>query len=191
LFLHENVTDHEVFLIEDTEPNEHYNTVVSFNMLRFYFYISQVQREPSEPGKGCYWSLDPHCMAMFDSGSFLRRRRRYRRHRPSAALLPCNPCFITSSIAVNLIPVTLPYSWYQSVGSNVGTVGDTGVCSRPLTSLSSCRQHKRSLSLFSVGCRSVTSELLSSKKDSEAFLLGSANCKHEVKKGFRIVDILS
>ncbi|KQK79177.1 forkhead box E3 [Amazona aestiva] len=32
----------------------------------------KVPREPGRPGKGNYWTLDPHARDMFESGSFLR-----------------------------------------------------------------------------------------------------------------------
>ncbi|XP_072373552.1 forkhead box protein E1 [Scyliorhinus torazame] len=39
----------------------------------------KIPREPGRPGKGNYWALDPGAEDMFDSGSFLRRRRRFKR----------------------------------------------------------------------------------------------------------------
>lgn len=36
-------------------------------------------REPGNPGKGNFWTLDPLAEDMFDNGSFLRRRKRYKR----------------------------------------------------------------------------------------------------------------
>ncbi|XP_064357500.1 forkhead box protein E1 [Dromaius novaehollandiae] len=64
----------------------------------------KVPREPGRPGKGNYWTLDPHARDMFESGSFLRRRKRFKRSdlstypafladRPAAAcrLLPPPP----------------------------------------------------------------------------------------------------
>ncbi|XP_014650927.1 PREDICTED: forkhead box protein D4-like 1 [Ceratotherium simum simum] len=42
----------------------------------------KIPREPGHPGKGNYWSLDPASQDMFDNGSFLRRRKRFKRHRP-------------------------------------------------------------------------------------------------------------
>ncbi|NXM66070.1 FOXE1 protein, partial [Serilophus lunatus] len=39
----------------------------------------KVPREPGRPGKGNYWMLDPHARDMFESGSFLRRRKRFKR----------------------------------------------------------------------------------------------------------------
>uniref|UniRef100_A0A0N4YZZ0 Fork-head domain-containing protein n=1 Tax=Parastrongyloides trichosuri TaxID=131310 RepID=A0A0N4YZZ0_PARTI len=40
----------------------------------------KIPREPGNPGKGNYWSLDPKAEDMFDNGSFLRRRKRFKRH---------------------------------------------------------------------------------------------------------------
>uniref|UniRef100_A0A8C6TR46 Forkhead box E1 n=1 Tax=Neogobius melanostomus TaxID=47308 RepID=A0A8C6TR46_9GOBI len=39
----------------------------------------KIPREPGRPGKGNYWSLDPNAEDMFESGSFLRRRKRFKR----------------------------------------------------------------------------------------------------------------
>lgn len=39
----------------------------------------KIPREPGNPGKGNYWMLDPNSEDMFDNGSFLRRRKRYKR----------------------------------------------------------------------------------------------------------------
>ncbi|KAB1268335.1 Forkhead box protein D3 [Camelus dromedarius] len=40
----------------------------------------KIPREPGNPGKGNYWTLDPQSEDMFDNGSFLRRRKRFKRH---------------------------------------------------------------------------------------------------------------
>ncbi|XP_034025464.1 LOW QUALITY PROTEIN: forkhead box protein D5 [Thalassophryne amazonica] len=42
----------------------------------------KIPREPGNPGKGNYWSLDPASEDMFDNGSFLRRRKRFKRNPP-------------------------------------------------------------------------------------------------------------
>lgn len=39
----------------------------------------KVPREPGNPGKGNYWTMDPDAEDMFDNGSFLRRRKRFKR----------------------------------------------------------------------------------------------------------------
>ncbi|VDM34841.1 unnamed protein product [Hydatigera taeniaeformis] len=40
----------------------------------------KVPREPGNNGKGNYWTLDPNSKGMFEHGSFLRRKKRYKRH---------------------------------------------------------------------------------------------------------------
>ncbi|XP_014250364.1 forkhead box protein D3-like [Cimex lectularius] len=46
----------------------------------------KIPREPGNPGKGNYWTLDPMAEDMFDNGSFLRRRKRYKRQPPEFML---------------------------------------------------------------------------------------------------------
>eukprot|EP00061_Rhincodon_typus_P002015 g16383.t1 len=51
----------------------------------------KMPREPGNPGKGSYWILDPASEDMFENGSFLRRRRRFKRQNQresSDCLLP-------------------------------------------------------------------------------------------------------
>ncbi|XP_010706764.1 forkhead box protein C1-A, partial [Meleagris gallopavo] len=38
----------------------------------------KVPRDDKKPGKGSYWTLDPDSYNMFENGSFLRRRRRFK-----------------------------------------------------------------------------------------------------------------
>lgn len=48
----------------------------------------KIPREPGNPGKGNYWTLDPASEDMFDNGSFLRRRKRFKRpqhHSPTSS----------------------------------------------------------------------------------------------------------
>ncbi|KAJ1169981.1 hypothetical protein NDU88_001862 [Pleurodeles waltl] len=46
----------------------------------------KIPREPGNPGKGNYWTLDPESADMFDNGSFLRRRKRFKRQQASELL---------------------------------------------------------------------------------------------------------
>ncbi|XP_060072636.1 forkhead box protein D3-like [Ylistrum balloti] len=48
----------------------------------------KIPREPGNPGKGNYWTLDPSSEDMFDNGSFLRRRKRYKRSTPDVMQQP-------------------------------------------------------------------------------------------------------
>ncbi|XP_067838426.1 forkhead box protein D5-B-like [Heptranchias perlo] len=47
----------------------------------------KIPREPGNPGKGNYWTLDPASEDMFDNGSFLRRRKRFKRHHHQTELM--------------------------------------------------------------------------------------------------------
>ena len=52
----------------------------------------KMAREPGNPGKGNFWTLDPMAQDMFDNGSFLRRRKRYKRpHLVPAPAAPLPP----------------------------------------------------------------------------------------------------
>uniref|UniRef100_A0A8C5WE14 Fork-head domain-containing protein n=1 Tax=Leptobrachium leishanense TaxID=445787 RepID=A0A8C5WE14_9ANUR len=42
----------------------------------------KIPREPGDPGKGNYWTLHPESKHMFDSGSLLRRKSRFKRQTP-------------------------------------------------------------------------------------------------------------
>ncbi|CAF1336764.1 unnamed protein product [Rotaria sp. Silwood1] len=80
----------------------------------------KIPRSPGNPGKGNYWTLDPASENMFDNGSFLRRRKRFKRlnqhhstyfHHgpPSFPLLPLP--FVPMKRYVPLIlPSSLPVS---------------------------------------------------------------------------------
>ncbi|MEJ1273343.1 forkhead box B2 [Cricetulus griseus] len=44
----------------------------------------KIPRRPDQPGKGSFWALHPDCGDMFENGSFLRRRKRFKPpHLPS------------------------------------------------------------------------------------------------------------
>ncbi|KAE8636003.1 hypothetical protein XENTR_v10002809 [Xenopus tropicalis] len=47
----------------------------------------KIPREPGNPGKGNYWTLDPESADMFDNGSFLRRRKRFKRQQAPELVL--------------------------------------------------------------------------------------------------------
>lgn len=58
-------------------------------------------REPGSPGKGSYWSLHPASTGMFLNGSFLRRRRRFKRPpqpAPAGILLLPPPCPLVQAL---------------------------------------------------------------------------------------------
>ena len=47
----------------------------------------KVPRDDKKPGKGSYWSLDPESYNMFDNGSYLRRRRRFKKEGKEGEIL--------------------------------------------------------------------------------------------------------
>ncbi|KAG9335927.1 hypothetical protein JZ751_003484 [Albula glossodonta] len=47
----------------------------------------KMPREPGNPGKGNYWTLDPNSSDMFENGSFLRRRKRFKRQQSRFGML--------------------------------------------------------------------------------------------------------
>uniref|UniRef100_A0A3B3T1L9 Forkhead box E3 n=1 Tax=Paramormyrops kingsleyae TaxID=1676925 RepID=A0A3B3T1L9_9TELE len=60
----------------------------------------KIPREPGRPGKGNYWTLDPAAEDMFDNGSFLRRRKRFKRTDVSTY-----PGYVQNSSAFTPTPV--------------------------------------------------------------------------------------
>ncbi|XP_078253028.1 forkhead box protein E1 [Rhinoraja longicauda] len=65
----------------------------------------KVPREPGRPGKGNYWALDPAADDMFESGSFLRRRKRFKRSDMSTY-----PSYIQEPNVFSPVPASRPYS---------------------------------------------------------------------------------
>lgn len=124
----------------------------------------KIPREPGNPGKGNYWTLDPASEDMFDNGSFLRRRKRYKRQHPDpmrepsafmAATDPYGHHFIYGHAGVHPLPyhyvsplpppVPLPLpqvgnlnlmnSFPLSLASTVVSSGNSTVSTRPVFSI--------------------------------------------------------
>jgi hypothetical protein len=68
--------------IMDNFPYYRNNTQRWQNSLRhnlsFNDCFIKIPRRPDRPGKGAYWALHPRCVDMFENGSFLRRRKRFK-----------------------------------------------------------------------------------------------------------------
>jgi forkhead box protein, other len=62
--------------ITDRFPYYRKNTQRWQNSLRHN--LIKVPRRPDRPGKGAYWTLHPQAFDMFENGSLLRRRRRFK-----------------------------------------------------------------------------------------------------------------
>ena len=68
--------------IKDNFPYYRKNTQRWQNSLRhnlsFNDCFIKIPRRPDKPGKGAYWTLHPKALAMFENGSLLRRRKRFK-----------------------------------------------------------------------------------------------------------------
>lgn len=68
--------------ITDRFPYYRMNTQRWQNSLRhnlsFNDCFIKIPRHPNKSGKGAYWTLHPQAFGMFENGSFLRRRKRFR-----------------------------------------------------------------------------------------------------------------
>ncbi|XP_022165618.1 fork head domain-containing protein FD4-like isoform X1 [Myzus persicae] len=77
--------------ISDRFPYYRKNTQRWQNSLRhnlsFNDCFMKIPRRPNQPGKGAYWTLHPHALDMFENGSFLRRRKRFKLPAADRALL--------------------------------------------------------------------------------------------------------
>lgn len=117
----------------------------------------KIPREPGNPGKGNYWSLDPASEDMFDNGSFLRRRKRFKRSRPDfckdgLVLYPYNSPYCVSRRAMAQ-PARLGYPFfpYQTVP---GVAGSEAPESR--LGLAEPKMQKCSFSIDSIMAKSNT-----------------------------------
>ena len=68
------------------EQNKKWQNSIRHNLTLNDCFI-KLPREPGKPGKGNYWTLDPAAEDMFDNGSFLRRRKRFKRTESEKAYL--------------------------------------------------------------------------------------------------------
>uniref|UniRef100_I3KXG9 Forkhead box D1 n=1 Tax=Oreochromis niloticus TaxID=8128 RepID=I3KXG9_ORENI len=104
----------------------------------------KIPREPGNPGKGNYWTLDPESADMFDNGSFLRRRKRFKRQQtqdllrehntflPAAAAYGYGPHSHSHSGTIIPAPSLMPTStttdltrsrFYPQLSSSLGSAG--------------------------------------------------------------------
>lgn len=87
----------------------------------------KIPREPGNPGKGNYWTLDPLAEDMFDNGSFLRRRKRYKRPSPNLMLRDHHASAMVASFLSqenyqhSLFNSNLhsPYSYMPGISNNI------------------------------------------------------------------------
>uniref|UniRef100_A0A8C6XLC8 Forkhead box B2 n=1 Tax=Naja naja TaxID=35670 RepID=A0A8C6XLC8_NAJNA len=73
----------------------------------------KIPRRPDQPGKGSFWALHPDCGDMFENGSFLRRRKRFKVPRPEPhmpAAADSAAAVAAAAAAVGRLPQFQPYS---------------------------------------------------------------------------------
>ncbi|XP_020372683.2 forkhead box protein D2-like [Rhincodon typus] len=75
----------------------------------------KMAREPGNPGKGNYWTLDPNSADMFDNGSFLRRRKRFKRQPHIGVLRGHTPLHPALSYSPYGYGVQLPSTGYPAL----------------------------------------------------------------------------
>lgn len=75
--IYQFIMDHFPFYRENTQR---WQNSLRHN-LSFNDCFVKIPRRPDQPGKGSLWALHPDCGTMFENGSFLRRRKRFRSQR--------------------------------------------------------------------------------------------------------------
>ncbi|XP_050446757.1 uncharacterized protein LOC126849181 [Cataglyphis hispanica] len=105
----------------------------------------KVPRGPHRPGKGAYWALHPAALSMFENGSLLRRRKRFKLHKPDKELLKSELQALASAMPPPLPPPPPPppQPQPQSHAEPVGSTGgiDTGATC-PSNGLSLANLHR-------------------------------------------------
>lgn len=92
----------------------------------------KVPRDEGNTGKGNYWTLDPKSEGMFTNGSFLRRRKRYKRTPSplsSVGIIDLSPTSCSSSPSPS---VAISFQHQQS-DSHVWAIQPPLVCSTPMS----------------------------------------------------------
>lgn len=94
----------------------------------------KVPREPGNPGKGNFWTLDPLAEDMFDNGSFLRRRKRYKRTTmdhglafPQSVFNPFTPFWVRKPVPIFPIQFGMGGSEANAAAIGVGNFISSGL----------------------------------------------------------------
>lgn len=156
----------------------------------------KIPREPGNPGKGNYWTLDPLAEDMFDNGSFLRRRKRYKRPSPNLMLRDHSASAMVASFLSHqenyqhgLFAHGLhhsPYSYLPSIPSSLAS----GIPMLPPMDLSRLSLGHLGLLPQSTICKPVPVQPngLTSASDNEDF--GATDIAKKSKNGFSIDSII-
>ncbi|XP_077441212.1 forkhead box protein E3 [Vanacampus margaritifer] len=117
----------------------------------------KIPREPGRPGKGNYWTLDPAAEDMFDNGSFLRRRKRFKRTDVSTY-----PGYIQSSSAFTPTPMgrpSYPNTLYAGIGSGYAASSPHPAMLHYQTSAGVCQAQPRMFSIDNIISPQAVGEL--------------------------------
>ncbi|XP_063239024.1 forkhead box protein B1-like [Bacillus rossius redtenbacheri] len=98
--------------ITDRFPYYRRNTQRWQNSLRhnlsFNDCFVKIPRRPDRPGKGAYWALHPAALDMFENGSFLRRRKRFKLPRREKEALEAGLASVQRAVASGAPPPAAP-----------------------------------------------------------------------------------
>ncbi|OXB81710.1 UNVERIFIED_CONTAM: hypothetical protein H355_010271 [Colinus virginianus] len=76
----------------------------------------KIPRRPDQPGKGSFWALHPDCGDMFENGSFLRRRKRFKVPGLAGPEAAVAAAAAAAAAAVGRLPQFSPYGGSQPSG---------------------------------------------------------------------------
>ena len=103
--------------IMDTFPYYRKNTQRWQNSLRhnlsFNDCFIKIPRHPTRPGKGAYWTLHPKAIQMFENGSLLRRRKRFRLEEEEKETLETELSALNTMTRMAPVPPVAPAPCYQ------------------------------------------------------------------------------
>ncbi|KAJ8872173.1 hypothetical protein PR048_025775 [Dryococelus australis] len=100
--------------ITDRFPYYRRNTQRWQNSLRhnlsFNDCFIKIPRRPDRPGKGAYWALHPAALDMFENGSFLRRRKRFKLPRREKEALEAGLASTAGAVPAPAPPSPAPFT---------------------------------------------------------------------------------
>lgn len=151
--IYQFIMDHFPFYRENTQR---WQNSLRHN-LSFNDCFLKIPRRPDQPGKGSLWALHPDCGAMFENGSFLRRRKRFKSEKERTTKLaklitdetkePHNGRVLTTSDnpvrCISPVDVTQsgfkhPFNIENLIGSDIKSVQSCSTMTAPIPSLPTC-----------------------------------------------------
>lgn len=141
----------------------------------------KIARDDKKPGKGSYWALDPDSANMFDNGSYLRRRRRFKkdkndgREEKDVTALKKNSC---NTLGLKCEPLASDHSLVRPAASrdsysgqdDLGTVHKHDLGVKMTSSMSPCNMSSHDLERH---------DSASDDNLHNGHMLSSFNCKKE------------